>query len=279
MTAVATGAGAQPQSGKVRLARALVAGMLALVHGTAAIAQSTTTQAGGWQYEFTPYLWAAGMKGDTQTGTLPKVSVDAGFDDILDVLDFGVMGAFEARKGRWGMLFDAVYMKLSDAATASRTGPGPIGATLTANANVEMKQTVLAGAAAYRAVEGGSPVDLIGGLRYNRIEVNADINASLFALTGTVARSGKEDWFDPYVGVRIQHPVGDRWKLVGYADIGGFGVGSDVTWQVMAGASYDFSKTVAGKFGYRAYYADYDKNGFLYDIRNEGLYVGIGIRF
>lgn len=255
-----------------------VAAALGLCAAAPAGAQTKTSDS-GWQFEIIPYIWAAGMKGDVQSGSLPKISTDVSFSDILDVLDFGLMGAFEARKGRWGVLFDAIYMKLSMDGTASRTGSGPIGATLTANANLEMKQTMLAAAAAYRTVEGRSPVDVIGGLRYIKLEASADINASFFALTGTVSRSADKGWVDPYIGARIQHPIADRWTLLGYGDIGGFGVGSDFTWQAIVGVNYDFSKSVSGKLGYRYLSVDYDKDGFLYDMDSYGVYLGVGIRF
>ncbi len=253
-----------------------------LVTGTAH-AQSTTTSADGWQYELTPYIWGAAMKGDVQGGSLPKIHTDVSFSDITDVLDFGLMGSFEARKGKFGLLFDAIYMDLSMGGAASRTGPGPIGATVTANVNLGFKQTVLAAAVTYRTVEGRSPVDVIGGLRYIKLEADAQIDASFFAsffgLTGRVARSGDVDWVDPYVGVRVRHALNDRWSLTGYGDIGGFGLGSDISWQVSAGANYDFTKSVSGMFGYRVFYADYDKSGFLYDMKSEGVYAGVALRF
>ena len=279
MNNVTTSSGMPGKFGRGRIASALLAGMLALGAGTVATAQTTAAQTGGWQFELTPYIWAAGMKGDVQSGPLPKISTDVSFSDIVDVLDFGLMGAFEARKGRWGMLFDAIYMKLSMGGTASRTGPGPIGATATASATLEMKQTLLAAAASYRAVEGRSPVDVIGGLRYVKLEASADIDGSFEAVSGTLSRSGDKDWVDPYIGVRIQHPIADRWTLVGYGDIGGFGVGSDFTWQAIAGVNYDFSKSVSGKLGYRYLAVDYDKDGFLYDMDSYGAYLGVGIRF
>jgi opacity protein-like surface antigen len=277
MINVTTGGERTGTSGGTQVA-ALLAGMLALGAATAS-AQTPAGQSGDWQFEFTPYFWAAGMKGDVQAGSLPKISTDMSFSDILDVLDFGLMGAFEARKGRWGLLFDAIYMKLETDGTASRSGPGPIGATATASAKLEMEQTMLSAAVAYRWVEGRSPVDLIGGLRYTKIEASADINASFFAMTGTVSRSGDKDWVDPYIGARIQHPIAEHWTLVGYGDIGGFGVGSDFTWQALVGVSYDFSKSVSGKLGYRYLSVDYDKSGFLYDMDSYGVYLGVGIRF
>jgi hypothetical protein len=83
---------------------------------------------------------------------------------------------------------------------------------------------------AYRVSEGRSPVDVIGGLRYTKLDVSGDIGATLFGPLGggsrTVSRSGDKDWVDPYIGARIQHPLADRWMLDAYADVGGFGVGS-----------------------------------------------------
>lgn len=243
-------------------------------------AQTATAAPGsGWTFDFTPYIWGAGMSGDVQGGALPAIGVDMSFSDILDNLDAGLMGAFEARKGRWGILLDAIYMKLEDSGTASRTGPGPIGATATASANLELKQTMFAAAVAYRAQEGSAPIDVIGGLRYSKIEADATINGSFFAQAGTVARSAEKDWVDPYIGVRALYPVANHWTLVSYVDIGGFGVGSDFTWQAVVGANYEFSKTFAAKFGYRYLSVDYDKDGFVYDMANSGLYLGLGIRF
>jgi opacity protein-like surface antigen len=170
-------------------------------------------------------------------------------------------------------------MKVSDSATARRTGPGPIGATLSANADLKLRQTMLAGAVMYRAVDGRSPVDVIGGLRYNKIDVKANIDASLFALSGSVDRRGDKDWVDPYIGVRVQHPVSGRWSLVGYADVGGFGVGSDFAYQAAIGLNYAVSKSATAKFGYRHLNVDYDKGDFAYDMKLDGVYIGVGLRF
>jgi hypothetical protein len=36
--------------------------------------------------------------------------------------------------------------------------------------------------------------------------------------------------------------VADRWTLFGQAEVGGFGIGADSEWSVLAGATYDFSE-------------------------------------
>jgi len=247
-----------------------------------AAAQSSDMKPGAWQFEATPYLWMAGLKGNTQMGNLPNININESFSDIVKILDFGAMGTFEARKDRWGFLFDGIYMKLSDGMTASRTGPGPIGATATASANLTLKQTMLNGSVAYRVVEGTTPVDVIGGARYNKLDATADIGISFFGPVGinpsaTRSLSGDKSWTDAIVGARIQHPIADRWTLTGYADGGGSSGSS--TWQLAAGANYDYSKDVSFKFGYRAMKLDYNKNGFLFDVTMQGPYVGAAFRF
>ena len=223
-----------------------------------------------WQFEATPYLWSAAMRGDTQAGNLPLTHVDMSFGDILQNLDAGFMGAFEARKGRWGFLLDAIYMKVSDAATSTQ---GP----LTVGADATVKQWMYAGAVAYRASDGPTMIDLIGGARYSKLRVKAVIDASLFGLAGRTERTANKSWTDGYVGIRVQAPIADRWTLVGYGDVGGGG--SDSTWQAAIGAQYAYSKDVAIKFGYRYLSVDYNKGGFLYDMDSAGLYVGAGFRF
>ena len=255
----------------------------ALLCGPSPASAQSASASGGWTFEVTPYLWASGLKGDVQAGSLPPTRMDMSFSDIWDTLDFTAMGTFEARKGRWGFLFDAIYIKLSDSGTATQAGPGPIGSTLTATADLTVKQTILTAGAAYRVSEGRSPLDIIGGLRYTNLDVSADIGASLFGPVGggarTVSRNGDKNWVDPYVGVRIQHPIAERWTLDGYADVGGFGVGSDLTWQVVAGAKFDFSKSLSLRFGYRHMDINYDNGGVLYDATMKGPYIGLAIRF
>ena len=223
-----------------------------------------------WQFEVTPYLWSAAMRGDTQAGNLPQTHVDMSFGDILQNLDAGFMGAFEARKGRWGFLLDAIYMKVSDAASSTQ---GP----LTVGADATVKQWMYAGAVAYRVSDGPTMIDLIGGARYSKLRVKAVIDASLFGLPGRTERTANKSWTDGYVGIRVQVPIADQWTFVGYGDVGAGG--SDSTWQAALGAQYAYSKDVAIKLGYRYLSVDYNKNGFLYDMDSAGLYVGAGFRF
>jgi hypothetical protein len=244
---------------------------------TAAAVPAVAQDAGGqrWQVEFTPYIWAAGMSGTVRIDDRPQagLAVEQSFSDIAKILEFALMGELEASKGRWGVFADGVYFKVNDEGSVS----GPAGFTsLSADATITQQMYSFAGS--YRFVEGRSPVDLYGGLRYNSIKWDIDVAVSAPVVAGRRIVQTK-DWVDPYVGIRIKHPLDERWTLMGYADVGGFGVGSDLAVQAVLGAQYAFRPDLIGKVGYRYVAVDYDKDGFQYDMANGGLVFGLGWRW
>ena len=74
---------------------------------------TSNTKVNSWNFEVTPYLFAAGMEGDISflSQSLP---VDAEFSDLLDHLSFGAMLHGEANKGKWTIMTDVIYMKLKN---------------------------------------------------------------------------------------------------------------------------------------------------------------------
>jgi hypothetical protein len=61
--------------------------------------------------------------------------------------------------------------------------------------------------------------------------------------------------------------------------IGGFGVGSDLMWDVMAGAGYSFTEHFDVFAGYRAVSVDYSDDGFVYDMVQQGPVMAGVFRF
>lgn len=53
------------------------------------------------------------------------------------------------------------------------------------------------------------------------------------------ARSGSVDWLDPVVGARLRYMVVPSQELFLRGDIGGSGVGSEFSWQAVAGYGFD----------------------------------------
>src|SRR5262245_31938770 len=65
-----------------------------------------------WQYGALLYLWGAGIGGQTTfpNGQAAAITIDA--DQLFNNLKFAALGSFEARKGRWGMFTDVIYMNV-----------------------------------------------------------------------------------------------------------------------------------------------------------------------
>ena len=87
------------------------------------------------------------------------------------------------------------------------------------------------------------------------------------------------DWWDPYVGLRVRYNVTPAIYLQARGDIGGFGVGSDLMWQLEGVVGVQLSHKIFAEAGYRALSFDYEGDGFVYDTITNGAQVTLGIEF
>ena len=69
-----------------------------------------------WNIAVRPYLWAAGLDGETGIDPVPAASVDASFSDITDHLEGGAMVDVDVRRGEsdWAWLLDLQALRLGD---------------------------------------------------------------------------------------------------------------------------------------------------------------------
>ena len=221
-----------------------------------------------WRIEATPYLWAAGMKGDAGVGRLAVDGVETSFTDITKNLRIGFMGSLEARKGDAGVFFDVVYMKLD----VDHAAPAPF----LGDVQARPTQGAYTGAFTCRVSKGPMAVDVFAGVRVNDVKLDLALSSSALAPQGRrVVRS--RTWTDGFLGARVEVPLAPRWTFTAYGDVGQGG--SDSTWQVMAGANYTLSPTMVAKFGYRQVRVDYHRDDFLFDMTSGGLYGGVSAQF
>ena len=254
--------------------------LFCLVAATFVHAQDSTASNNKWQFEITPYFLAAAMKGDVGTGGV-VADIDMSFEDIWNNLDVGLMGVFEARKGPWIFAFDFVYFRLEGRETRSWRGPlgivsveGDVQATLT--------QQLYQGSVGYRVIDSRNKLDLTGGVRHtiaeNELDLVLNTSGNLFP-GGKRNLSGKKSWSDPVFGLRGIVPFAQKWSFYGYADFGGFGIGSDITYQVLAGIRWQITRGFSAKLAYRYLYQDYSDGGFVWDMSYQGPLLGVGFTF
>lgn len=203
-----------------------------------------------WEFGAAIYGWFPDISGQT-TFSPPGGDGDftVGIGDILDNLQFTFQGAFDARKGQWGLLTDVIYMDLGKTKTNIREGViGDIELPieLEGSVNLDMKSWIWTTAAYYRMVDQQETTfDLLGGVRYIDVDQSLGWRFSgeagqtpLPGRNGEVAVSGS-NW-DAVIGLRGRLALGqgNKWFLPYYADVGTGD--SDLTWQAMAGVGYAF---------------------------------------
>jgi hypothetical protein len=78
------------------------------------------------------------------------------------------------------------------------------------------------------------------------------------------AATGDLEWVDPFVGGRIRHDFGQNKNVMLEGDVGGFGAGSEFSWQVVGTYGFDVNvlgSTMHSVIGYRALAVDYSETG------------------
>ena len=257
--------------------------VLVVVTPVSVPAQDNPDEGSEWSYSISPYMWALSMDGDvTVDGTTSDL--DMSFSDIWDELNFAGMIEAEAWKGRFGFLVSGLY---ADLGHSTNIGPLKVDPDL---------QAVWAGAGMlYRlgtwdlTDEPGKKsqtvtLDTYLGVRYTWLDIKLDLKPVLLPLPDP---SGKEDWFEPVLGLRSHWDLSDRWSLMMGGDIGGMAFGSDFAWGAYGVFGYRFNlfgnEDARFIMGYRALSQDYDdghgSNKFEWDVTLHGPLIGLNIPF
>jgi len=224
-----------------------------------------------WKFEGEIYLWGASIDAETVTGG----DVHVGFDTLLDHLDMGFMGALGARKGKWSIVADALYLDLSGDSSGALTLPdGSVAAT---SANVVLKGWVVDPSLGYNVVHNGSfTLDVLVGARY--LYLKPTLSAQVDGPLETRFRqfSDSANIWNGIVGVRGRVNFCPRWFLPYYFDIGTGA--SELTWQAFGGVGYSFGwiEVVAA---YRNISWDLKNNKVFDDLSFGGPLLGAKIYF
>ncbi|MDN3641916.1 hypothetical protein QWY87_04345 [Lutimonas halocynthiae] len=242
------------------------------------IAQESSSDASKntkWAFLVEPYLMFPQMNGSVGLGIVPDVSVDASANDIFSNLKMGFMLNLEATNGKWTIGSDVLYMSLAQNVASKHD---------IINGEVTAKQLGWEVSGMYKVTPW---LDLgLGGL-VNSVKAGFDINRE--EIIGedpqiiNQQRSGTETWLDPMIIARIKSQAGKKFIYQFRGEIGGFGIGSDLAWQIQAYAGYRFSKLFEMTGGYRIISLDYE-NGegldrFMYDVDTSGPVIRFGFNF
>jgi hypothetical protein len=247
-----------------------VMGLLVGVPSTSRAADS----GGAWQHTVFIYGMGAAIDGDAQIGDI-KVPVDVSISELFDHLDFGAMGAYRAENGTWSYTIDATYMSLGG---SSKTEGGRL------KGDLGTKQTTLLATVGRRWTEH---LELLFSLGYFDLSNDLKVKLTVPVTGEVITRKASKgvSWVDPLVGLQYNVPFAGNWRFNLRGDIGGFGIGSDLSYHLLTNFRWQANDTLGVIFGYRLIAFDYEdgkksgSNYQRYDLTEQGPLIGISLSF
>ncbi len=260
-----------------------------------------------WQFFFAPYMWIAGANiSTTVAGHTTNVNVpwwDIAGDLFTNAI--GVMGRFEAWKGRWGFFLDSYFVyiggNVSDSAGKQITlGPLPISRTLVLDGNLKYIARVgnldfgaryLVGTVAF-SPDNPLPVlsfELLGGGRYNyydqylRLGVSTTITGPVIDRTRgrTFTINLTRSYVEPMLGMRLGLWLTEKAFINFRGTLGGFGLVADNNFdsdlELLFG--YRVSQNIYACLGYRARYDQFNKTDLSFSAWLHGPVLGAVFAF
>ena len=243
---------------------ATAAGVTALL---AAAAQPATAAERAWEFEVTPYIWAAGLDADVVVRN-QEVAVDQSFSDILDVLDIGGALLLRAQRGPWVVWSQIDYLALD----IDELGLG--GVPLDGKLEQDITMASLAVGREFASADGRRSVDVLIGARYLGLDIDLDIDSGLLA--GTYR--GDRDVTDAMLFVRPSLQLSKRWRFNPTFAVGGGD--SEKVWEMQPTLQFQATRSIAVRLGYRKlYYEIESERGNSFEGAFEGPILGFGGTF
>lgn len=252
----------------VREAVAGAVASLALMAAPAG-AQTAPQDPDAWTFTLSPYVWFSGLGGEV-TGPHGGDTFSADFGDIFGTMKFSFMGLAEARRGNFSLVTDIMYLNLQQGVPVPGHGAYSGGSART--------QSVEVSAIGLYTVAEGSPgrIELGGGVRGWWFDTELSLDAGRLPAR---TQSASTSWADPVISARGVLRLSDRLSLTAYGDIGGFGLGSEFTWQAFGTLDYQVTESISVSAGFRWIHIDYDKGRTDISLDMGGPIIGASVRF
>jgi len=266
--------------------------MLFVANGQAAAQQVSDEQA-GWKADISLYYWLLATEGTlTVDGLTAEYDLSenemAGFTDEIEEV---FMGMVNFRKGPYLIYLNSAYVHYDDMDLESaKVGP------VDADFDVQWQQLVAEVGVGYRvfdwygqgAREPDLGIDLLVGGRY--VYIDTDIEVTKFPVTSLVGFKAKssESWVEPWLGLRVQVDLTEKWTIYGQGSVGGFGVDNvpSTSVDIIGVMQYRITPHWAANLAYRHLELSYEKgqvvnlagqlkNAFAHDSTLSGPILGL----
>jgi hypothetical protein len=220
-----------------------------------------------WHLAISPYLWFAGVHG-TIGARDRSANFKASVGDVLSKFNIGLMGLVEARKRRFVVPIDFMWIKLSDD-TATPQSPFPGLTSIKAKAT----ETIFTPKGGYRVVDSPKlKADALVGLRYWHLGENLSFQPS--GLLDNYSQAA--NFVDVVAGAKISMALSPKASVTILGDAGAGQ--ANVDYQVAGYLGYRIKPTLMLGVGWRYLDINYrPASNFVYDAAQQGILLGVTI--
>lgn len=220
----------------------------------------------------TPYLWFPWVSlrirpSDTRIPTASETIGPGTLYDQLTWLPF--MGTAEFRTGPYGLVLDYMHVPL-------RAGIGTRD-ILFSGATSGLTMDIGTALLLYRPlVDPIQYVDVGLGVRAWGLAGDITLNEGLLP---AVSVSNGLSWADPLVAVRYHRELGNGFSATASGDVGGFGLGAHIDWQLVGTIDYAVNSWIDAHAGFRSLNFNYGAPHADFKFSGNGPIIGVTFRF
>ncbi len=174
-----------------------------------------------WEFAASFNSWPPGIRASMPEGP----NIDITLSDILENLNFTVMGTVEVKKGKWSLLSDMIYLNIGKSTLI------PIEPAV-AITNIKMEAWISSTMLAYRVFETDKwKLDLAAGGRYLNIKIPLEFSY-------VEKKDPSFHVWDAIVGLKGYYTIDKKWFVPFHFDIGAGD--TELTWEVFTGVGYKY---------------------------------------
>jgi hypothetical protein len=236
---------------------------------------------GGLEMKLRADLWTLGVTGNMGFGR-KTAPLDVGFSNIPRNLGLGFMGSVEVGTGRYFVVSDITYAKISPSVDTTMLDVG---------LSLEIFSSGIA--AGYKLTHPWGSIDVLAGARYTSMNTKLDLDLSRVIATRIDSKVSQlpptmrahvlklypeilantslsellsqnievsPGWVDLFTGGRLVLEFGHGIRFAFRGEVGGLVA---VMWHVIAGFDYSMTSNMSAALVYRHLAYDYEKEGGL----------------
>jgi hypothetical protein len=225
--------------------------------------------ADGWHFSLAPYLWGPRTTMSLDVGQLSG-STTIDFVDVVPQLHFAFASHFEATVERWTAFGDLLYMSMGQSQTQNGI-----------STSINLQQLFFEFGATYRL----GPVSLgqAGRLTFEPLAGGRVIWLDVSLGFPNQKVSNSAGVIDPMIGGRLTYHITDTVALWFRGDAAGFGVGTELTVNLIAGLEWRFHPRASALVGWRYMDIDLEKDSgsstLNAEIEMNGPFLGLNVLF